>query len=141
MRLWILYTLLFVCLSVGVLAEDGPTKHPIDLKTEAAEEKAMSTADQTQAQSNALKLWDAEMNRVYTKLRKRLKPATFSALQIAQRDWLKYRDSQQKLLGELYQEFEGTMFVPMHAAAVKEITRKRALELTRLLEAHEEFGG
>lgn len=141
MRLWILNTLLFVCLSVRVLAEDGPKKHPIDLKTEAAEEKAMSTADQTQVQSTALKLWDAEMNRVYAKLKKRLTPAAFSALQIAQRDWLKYRDSQQKFLGELYQEFEGTMFIPMQAAAVKEITRKRALELTRLLEAHEEFAG
>lgn len=31
------------------------------------------------------------------------------------------------------------MFTPMHAAAVKEITRVRALELTHILEMHEEF--
>jgi uncharacterized protein YecT (DUF1311 family) len=141
MRFLILATVLIAAVSVHAVAEDAPRKHPIDVKTEAEEEKAMSTADQTEVQANALKLWDAEMNRVYGELKKRLKPATFTALQAAQRDWLKYREGQRKFLGELYQEFEGTMYIPMHAAAVKEITRARTLELTRLLEIHQEFGG
>jgi uncharacterized protein YecT (DUF1311 family) len=79
------------------------------------------------------------MNRVYTKLRKRLKPAAADALQVAQRAWLDYRDRQTKFLEEMYNGFEGTMFIPMHAAAVKKVTRARALELITLLEAHEEF--
>ena len=127
-------------LTLRVMGEDSPKKHPIDVQMEKAEEKALSTADQTQTQANALKLWDAEMNRIYTKLRKQLKPPAANALQAAQREWLKYRDSQTKFLEEMYQGFEGTMFIPMHAAAVKEVTRTRALELTRLLEAQEEFG-
>jgi uncharacterized protein YecT (DUF1311 family) len=139
MRYWILSACLSGSLVIQSVAEEKLRKHPIDVKTEAAEEKAMSTAEQTQAQDYSLKLWDAELNRVYAKLKKRLKPATFAALQSAQRDWIKYRDSQQKCLTELYQQFQGTMFTPMHAAAVKEITRVRALELTHILEMHEEF--
>lgn len=139
MRQWILPLILSLNLTPHLAAEEKPKPHPIDVKIEAAEEKAMSTAEQREVQSNAFKLWDAEMNRVYAKLKKRLKPATFSALQIAQRDWLKYRDSQEKFLDELYREFQGTMFIPMHAAAVMKITRARALELTHLLEVHGEF--
>jgi uncharacterized protein YecT (DUF1311 family) len=139
MRTWIFVAFLSGMPAIQAFAEEMARKHPIDIKTEAAEEKAMSTAEQTEAQANSLKLWDAELNRVYAKLKKRLKPATFEALQAAQRDWLKYRDSQRKCLTELYQQFQGTMFTPMHAAAVKEITRVRALELTHLLEMHEEF--
>lgn len=138
MRVRIISTLLSIVLAATSLGEDTPKKHPIDVKIAAAEEKANSTAEQTEAQANGLKLWDAEMNRVYNALKKRLKPATFAALQAAQRDWLKYRDSQRKFLDELYGEFQGTMYIPMHAAAVKEITRARALELTHLLEIHGE---
>jgi uncharacterized protein YecT (DUF1311 family) len=125
-------------LAIPVLGEDQPKKHPIDVKVEAAEEKALSTAEQRDVEANALKLWDAELNRVYAKLKKRLKPSAFEALQAAQRDWLKYRDSQTKFIDEMYQQFQGTMYIPMHAAAVKEITRARALELTHLLETYEE---
>lgn len=138
MRAWSISTVLSFVLSAVSLGEDTPKKHPIDVKTEAAEEKAMSTAEQRDTQIDSLKLWDAEMNRVYGKLKKQLKPATFAALQVAQRDWLKYRDSQIKFLDELYSEFEGTMYIPMHAAAVKQITRARALELIHLLEIHGE---
>jgi len=139
MRLPMICTVLSLVLSLQALGEDKPDKHPIDVKTEAAEEKAMSTAEQTQAQSEGLKLWDAEMNRVYAKLKKRLHPEAFELLQAAQRDWLKYRDSQRKFLTTMYTGFQGTMFIPMHAAAVKELTRARALELIHLLEMHEEF--
>lgn len=141
MRAWIISIVLSVILSSVSLGEDAPKKHPIDVKIAAAEEKAMNTHEQTAAQMDGIKLWDAEMNRVYAELKKRLKPATFAALQTAQREWLKYRDSQIKFLDELYKEFQGTMYIPMHAAAVKEITRARALELTHLLEVHSESTG
>jgi uncharacterized protein YecT (DUF1311 family) len=138
MRTWILSSVLSAVLAFYAFGEDQPKKHPIDVKVEVAEEKALSTAEQTEVQASALKLWDAELNRVYAKLKKRLKPSAFDALQAAQRDWLKYRDSQRKFLDEMYQQFQGTMYIPMHAAAVKEITRARALELTHLLETYEE---
>jgi len=139
MRTRLLCVILCSLFSLRTMGEEAVKKHPIDVQTEKAEENALSTADQTEAQAKSLKLWDAEMNRVYAKLKKRLKPAAATALQAAQKDWLKFRDTQRKFLEEMYQGFEGTMFIPMHAAAVKEITRARTLELTRLLEAHEEF--
>jgi len=138
MRTRVLSILLAAAFAIHAFGEDKPKKHPIDVKVEAAEEKAMSTPEQTEVEANGLKLWDAEMNRVYAKLKKRLKPSAFEALQAAQRDWLKYRDSQKKFLDEMYQQFQGTMYIPMHAAAEKEITRARALELTHLLEVYEE---
>src|SRR5262245_37564672 len=110
MRLFILAAILWAGSVPGsVFGQERIKKHPIDVKTEAAEEKAMSTADQTEVQADALKRWDEEMNRVYAELKIRLKPAAFAALQSAQRDWLKYRDSQQKFLGEMYRTFDGTM--------------------------------
>ena len=138
MRTLIFSTVLSAILAVQASGEDKPKKHPIDAKVEAAEEKAMSTVEQMEVQTNGLKLWDAEMNRVYAKLKKRLKPSTFEALQAAQRDWLKYRDSQTRFINEMYQQFQGTMYIPMRAAAELEITRARALELTHLLEVYEE---
>jgi uncharacterized protein YecT (DUF1311 family) len=139
MKTGILSMVLTPLLTLHVLGEEPAKKHPIDLQMEKAEEEASSTADQTQTQARGLKLWDAEMNRVYTKLRKRLKPAAADALQVAQRAWLDYRDRQTKFLEEMYNGFEGTMFIPMHAAAVKKVTRARALELITSLQAHEEF--
>jgi len=126
-------------LAIAALAQEPEKKHPIDVKLEKAEDEASSTADQRDVQSLALKLWDAEMNRVYTKLRKALKPAAATALQAAQREWLNYRDAEVKFLDEMYAAFEGTMFIPMHMAAVARVTRERALRLTRLLETQQEF--
>ena len=115
-------------------------KHRIDLKMDAASEKALSTADMMQVQAEGLKLWDAELNRVYGELKKKLKPAAFTALQAAQRDWLKYRDSQLKALEVFYGQLEGTMYRPMHAAAILAVTRARALELADLLEMDDLHG-
>jgi uncharacterized protein YecT (DUF1311 family) len=127
-------------LAIAAVAQEPAKKHPIDVRIEKAQDEALSTADQREVQELALKLWDAEMNRVYAKLRKALKPEAAAALQAAQREWLKYRDSQVKFLDEMYAAFEGTMFIPMHAASVAAVTRDRSLALTHLLGAQEEFG-
>ena len=132
-------TLVSSVLAIAAVAQEPERKHPIEVKIEKAQDDALSTHQQREVQELALKLWDAEMNRVYTKLRKTLKPEASAALQAAQREWLKYRDSQVKFLDEMYAAFEGTMFIPMHMAAVARVTKERALGLIRLLEAQEEF--
>ena len=135
----LLATLVSSVLAIAAVAQEPAKKHPIDVKIDKAQDEALSTHQQREVQELALKLWDAEMNRVFTKLRKALKPDAAAALQAAQREWLKYRDSQVKFLDEMYAAFEGTMFIPMHAAAVAAVTRERALALTHLLGAQEEF--
>jgi uncharacterized protein YecT (DUF1311 family) len=113
---------------------DDEEGHPIDAKMEALVDAANSTADQVKAYSRGLKLWDGELNRCYGDLKKRLKPQAFAALQAAQRQWLAYRDEQLKFIVELYSSFDGTMYIPMSAAASMEVTRKRALELYEALQ-------
>jgi len=121
-------------------AEDE-RKHPIDVKIAAAEEKAGSTVEMRQVYVDGLQQWDAELNRTYSELKKVLKPKSFTALQGAQRQWIAYRDEQLKFLNQLYSEFDGTMYIPMRAAAEMNITRSRALELSRQLEIYNDHSG
>src|SRR4051794_23220457 len=99
--------LFVVFLSSVVLANaaDDERKHPLDAKVDAMVEKANSTADNVRVYSQAYKLWDAELNRCYGELKKRLKPQAFAALQSAQRQWLAYRDEQLKYIIEFYGKF------------------------------------
>jgi uncharacterized protein YecT (DUF1311 family) len=132
--------LLVLFLTLCASAQDEK-KHPIDAKIAAAEEKAGNTAEMRQTYIDGLLLWDAELNRAYAELKKTLKPKSFAALQAAQRQWIAYRDEQVKFLNQLYSEFDGTMYIPMRAAAEMEITRSRALELGRQLEIHNAHAG
>lgn len=119
---------------------DDEEKHPLDKKVEAILEKANSTAEMVQANDQGVKLWDAELNRCYGELKKRLKPDAFAALQAAQRQWLGYRDAQFKFIAELYGHFDGTMYIPMRSAAAMQVVRSRALELYHILEVVKEHG-
>lgn len=114
-------------------AEEEPV-HPLDAKVGRIIENATSTADMVEAHAKGLKLWDAELNRCYGELKKSLTPKGFAALQVAQRQWLAYRDAQIKYIQEFYGNFEGTMYIPMSAAAVMELTRHRAIQLYTQLE-------
>ncbi|MEQ1861962.1 MAG: lysozyme inhibitor LprI family protein [Chthoniobacteraceae bacterium] len=120
---------------------DDENKHPIDAKVAAIFDKAQSTAAMIDAADKALKLWDAELNRCYGELKKKLKPDAFAALQASQRQWLVFRDAQLKFIGEFYGQFDGTMYRPMAAHAVMEVTRTRAIELHRRLGILREHGG
>jgi uncharacterized protein YecT (DUF1311 family) len=132
---------LFVMLLTFCAAAQDERKHPIDVKIAVAEEKAGSTAEMRQTYIDGLQLWDAELNRAYFELKKTLKPKSFAALQAAQRQWIAYRDEQVTFLNQLYSEFDGTMYIPMRAAAEMEITRSRALELGKQLEIQNEHAG
>lgn len=123
-----------------VRAEDEE-KHPIDAKVAALFDKAVSTADMVEAAGKGTKLWDAELNRCYGELKKKMKPAAFAALQAAQRQWLAYRDAQFKALDEFYGQFDGTMYIPMRADAGMTVIRTRAMELYHMLQTFEEHGG
>jgi uncharacterized protein YecT (DUF1311 family) len=123
---------LFIVLLVSAAvanAVDDQRKHPLDAKVDAMVEKANSTADNVRVYSQAYKLWDAELNRCYGELKKRLKPQAFAALQSAQRQWLAYRDEQLKYIVEFYGKFDGTMYIPKSAEASMQVIRQRALEL------------
>ena len=60
--------------------------------------------------------------------------AAWAALVAAQKAWIVYRDAQKKSIVETYGHMDGTMYIPMSASAVMEITKDRALFLKSLKE-------
>lgn len=127
-------------LAAPAVFADEEKKHPIDAKVEALFDKAGSTAEMIRAADQGTKLWDAELNRCYGELKKRIKPDAFTALQAAQRQWLAYRDAQFKALDEFYGQFDGTMYLPMRADAGMTVIRTRAMELYNMLEMFKDHG-
>ena len=105
---------------------------------EKAAEDAGSTAATAEAYRKGLELWDKEMNRVYQELKKTLPEKSFATLKAAQVQWLAYRDAQVAFINSCYDQYDGTMYIPMRASAVMEVTRARALELLHRLEMHKE---
>jgi uncharacterized protein YecT (DUF1311 family) len=116
------------------LRADDEKKHPIDQAMDAAMERDSSTAGMVQAVSKANKDWDKEMNNLYQDLKKTMKPEEWAALVAAQKAWIVYRDAQTKSIVETYGHMEGTMWIPMSASAVMELTKDRALFLQSLKE-------
>jgi uncharacterized protein YecT (DUF1311 family) len=115
-------------------AEPGePTTkpHPIDVQIDALAAKDESTMGQVQAYDEGIKLWDKELNRVYSELMKTLAkaPAAKEALKQSQRAWVQFRDKEIVSIREIYGQKEGTMFRPMAIYSVLKLTRDRAREL------------
>ncbi|HEX2750552.1 MAG TPA: lysozyme inhibitor LprI family protein [Verrucomicrobiales bacterium] len=139
-----LLSALAVCLmfTLTVRAEDEEEtkekKHPIDVKVEKKADNAKSTAATTEAYREGLLLWDKEMNRAYQELKKVLPEKSFAALKAAQLQWISYRDAQIAFINSCYDQYDGTMYIPMRASAIMEVTRARALELLHRLEVHKE---
>jgi uncharacterized protein YecT (DUF1311 family) len=117
--------------------EEGEV-HPIDRFYDHCIDKNGSTAGMVECTEKAYGKWDAEMNRVYGALLKALPPKKAAVLEQSQRDWLTYRDSNQKLIDAVYAGLQGTMYVPMHAYARLRLVRERTLLLTGYLELAKE---
>ena len=121
--------------------EQAKVSHPIHTKVEAMLENAVSTADMIGAYDKGIVLWDAELNRVYQALRKALPPPAGEKLKLAQQQWILYRDAQYAMIEEQYNQYEGTMYLPMRIAARMHLTEDRARYLTLLLQTQQEHGG
>ena len=115
--------------------------HPIEGKVDALMEKAVSTADMIQAYDKGIALWDAELNLVYQALRKALPVPAGEKLKLAQQQWLLYRDAQYAMLDEQYNQYDGTMYLPMRVAARMTVIEDRARYLKALLETQREHSG
>jgi uncharacterized protein YecT (DUF1311 family) len=138
MKLPSLFAALAVCFTMNARAADEEAPHPIDKFYEDCVEKNGSTAGMVDCSDKAFKKWDAEMNRIYGELMKKLPAKKAAALKQSQRDWLTYRDSNFKLISEVYGSMEGTMYIPMHAYAKVRILRERTLLLKGYLELAED---
>jgi uncharacterized protein YecT (DUF1311 family) len=90
---------------------------------------AASTAGQTECEGAAARRYDQQMNVAYVALMRRLPPAAAARLRSAQRAWLAFRAADDAARSALYETRQGTMYVPMQAAASAGIVRDRAIQL------------
>lgn len=104
-------------------------EHKIDKTLSACADKNPSTAGTVECIDKAYKAWDAELNLNYNNLMRRLDAPSKQSLKSAQQEWIKYRDSEFKLIESVFATMEGTMYVPMQANMRMEVVKKRALEL------------
>ena len=124
---------LFLFSTACLFGEDAAKQDPIDRAMEAAMEKDPSTAGMIQAISDAGVQWDKRMNSIYNSLRKTMEPDEWKSLVSAQKAWVNYRDLQIASIEATYSRMEGTMWRPVSASRVMEITKERALFLEALL--------
>lgn len=113
----------------GSELEKPGAEHPVDQWLTECMDKDPTTAGMNNCLFEAYEKWDAELNRAYMALRKRLSPSQQKALKAAQVEWLKYRDAEFELIEQFYSGFEGTMYQPMRLEDRVEIVRKRVLGL------------
>ncbi|MFZ2961259.1 MAG: lysozyme inhibitor LprI family protein [Candidatus Ozemobacteraceae bacterium] len=133
-KLALIVLLCFVCV-LPAMAGDAPKKHPIDVQVDKLLAQDESTAGMVQAFARGQELWDKELNKIYQELTKALSKdeAEKKILVEAQRAWMTFRDQEMKLLHAVYSKKEGTMYRPMAANDVMQITRARALALKNWL--------
>lgn len=109
-------------------AIDARLKHCLDDPDKA------STGDQDDCIDQAGHEWDALLNQDYQRLGERLPPESRAKLRDAQRAWLRSRDADRALIGAVYRTTSGTMYAPMNAGDIMELTAARARRLDGYLE-------
>ncbi len=87
----------------------------------------------TNCTNKALLEWDSELNSTYQELRLKLSEDARNSLLNAQRSWIEYKDAEIQNINDIYDSLEGTMYIPMRANAILQITKKRTLELKSYL--------
>ena len=120
-------------------AQERPV-NPIDKALDACTEKNPSTAGMVECTEIAYKKWDQELNKNYQALLRKLKPADKQVLISSQRSWIAFRDNEFKLIDSLYDQLQGTMYIPMRYDARMEIVKHRALALSDHMDTLNESG-
>lgn len=129
------FILLLVALFTPALASaQEPAVHPIEKALEACIDKNGSTAGMVTCEDRAYAMWDKELNKNYLALTAKLTAGARPALKAAQLEWLKYRDLEFKLIDNVYESLQGTMYIPMHMDRKKGVIKSRAEELAHYLE-------
>lgn len=132
-----IFSAVLFCFSSISFAQE-PTPHPIDIWLQQVLEKDYTTADMRVAINKASGMWDKEMNQIYTTLMARLNKDQQASLKEAQRAWLKFRDSEGKVIAGIVSSKEGTMWQLIASNYSMELVRTRASQLKSYEDALEE---
>lgn len=113
----------------AITAIDGRLQQCLDDPDKA------STGDQDDCIDEAEHAWDALLNQDYRRLGDRLSPDDRGRLRDAQRAWLRSREADRALIGAVYATTHGTMYAPMNATDIMELTATRARRLDSYLDS------
>lgn len=117
------------CLSMPTYALAAPESDPIDIWLEKEIEKDYSTVGMRNATNKAREMWDKELNVVYKKLMSKLSKSDGDVLRESQRNWIKFRDSEGKVISQLIATMQGTMWQMTADSMWMNLTRDRTLRL------------
>jgi uncharacterized protein YecT (DUF1311 family) len=123
----ILLAFFAIIISCKSFAQETP--HPIDVFLDSCLEKNISTMGMTQCTDEAVKMWDAELNKYYKILMSVLDDESVKSLKAAEVQWIIFKDSEFENIDMMYSKLDGTMYIPMHSYAKLEIIKARALQL------------
>lgn len=121
-------------------SQDAKKEHPIDTRLNECldKEENFTTSGMMGCAGAAKEEWDKELNKYYQLLMKKLNDTQKESLKNAQRQWLKYRDSEYKFSDEFYFGKEGTMWRVIAVQRQVDIIKARTLELKDYFESFEE---
>ncbi len=114
--------------------EEQVQPHPIEVKSKACYDKAVSTHDMMQCADKDYTAWDKEMNKVYQALLKKVDKSGQTMLRESQRAWITYRDNAFKFSNDFMGKMDGTMWQPISIERNTNLVRERAIFLQRYLD-------
>jgi len=127
------FPLLFLALFLATCcaATAAQPEDPIDTALNACLDSptGYSTVGQTDCAAKAATAWESELNKIYEKLMHQLDPASQSLLRTSQRQWLAFRQAEQKFQAGPWTHDKGTLMGVTIALENVDIVRSRVLTL------------
>ena len=136
--------ILSILFFLSVLTGHSQTeKHPIDTRNSACHDidTNQTTYGMMQCEAIARDEWFLEMDKYYNLLLDTLSEESVTLLRASQEAWLDYNMKEKSFSSSLYySDMDGTMWYVVNAGRMKDIIRKRALELKDYYETYTYVG-
>jgi uncharacterized protein YecT (DUF1311 family) len=115
----------------ALAGDEGAGEDPIDIALGQCLDApdGQSTQGMVECLGAAYQSWDSALNEAYKDLMDSLEPAQKSALKASQRQWIAYRDSEQKFLQTLAAPDAGTIMRVTTNQAMVDMVKARVLLL------------
>jgi len=123
-------------LTLNTVFGQSESEYHIDVElTECLDiEKNYTTSGMTQCIIDTTTRWDERLNKSYQALVKTLSIEQKKILINTQKLWIAYRDKEIEFSHQLYNDIQGTMWIPISAETKLNLTRHRTLELESYLD-------
>jgi uncharacterized protein YecT (DUF1311 family) len=140
LKISILFTTLLIISNI-VYSQSKDKQDKIDQELSQCLNKSdnQTTAGMCNCTYKALDEWDDQLNATYKLLLSKLDSSARSKLIDAQREWIKFKEKEIALVDATYGQANGTMWIPVRAEKVLDITKQRTIDLKALLSALDEF--